>query len=247
MDLIQALPKILGVMSMPRLAMADNLYTAVNVLSQMGIKLQKYHGAYWAQCMEKGILKSLKENPEFIITLDYDTWFRAEHVLALYAILRDNPDIDAIFPMQLKRNDDGVMANLPDIKVENGGAKCPVEKLLAAKFVPANTGHFGLTMIRTAAILKMKRPLFYETIGKDGSWDEDSGKVDADINFWNNLKDSGCKAAMATQIRIGHCQLVAVWPGFEDTKYKPFMTYLNDLEAGRLPPACVPDLKEYGF
>jgi hypothetical protein len=242
------LPKILAAMSMPRLAMADNLYTAITVLGSLNIPLQKFHGAFWAQCLELGMLRLMVEEPEFILTLDYDTWFRAEHVLCLYAILRDNPDIDAVFPMQVKREGDAVMAHLPGTKAEDGKSiDYPVEKLMAGKFVPADTGHFGLTLIRTSAIPKMKRPLFYETSGKDGSWENNSGKVDADINFWNNFKASGCKSVLATHIRIGHIQLVSVWPGMLATKYKPFTTYLSELEKGELPPECVPDLKEYGF
>jgi hypothetical protein len=240
------LPKISAVISMPRLAMTDNLYTALNVLLPMGIILRKVHGAYWSQGIERGIFQTIEDKPEFILTLDYDTWFRVEHVIALYAILRDNPDIDAVFPLQIKRGEAAAMANLPEFK-GIGNHELPVEKLKEAKFIPANTGHFGLTLIRSNAIFKMKRPLFYETVGKDGSWADGSGKIDHDINFWNNFKASGCKAALATQVRIGHIQLVAVWPGLEETKYKPFMSYLNDLEDGKLPPECVPDLKQYGF
>jgi len=256
MDLIQGyeppakkmykLPKIQAVISMPRLAMADNLYTAVNVLLLMGIRLQKVHGAYWAQSLERGLLRLLDDMPDYILTLDYDTWFKAEHVLCLYSILRDNPDIDAVFPMQIKRGGDAVMANLLDF-TGNGDHAYPAEKLAAVKFLPANSGHFGLTLFRTSAILRMARPLFEEKVGSGGSWEENSGKIDADINFWKNFSKSGLKGALATQIKIGHMQLVSIWPGIEQTKYKPFMAYLEDLDNGKLPPECVPDIKDYGF
>jgi hypothetical protein len=241
------LPKIAAVISMPRLAMTDNLFTAMNVLLPLGIILRKFHGAYWSQGMERGLLQTLDEKPEYILTLDYDTWFRLEHLIALYAILRDNPELDAVFPMQIKRGEAAVMANLVEFKGSGKDIEYPVDKLKAVKFLPATTGHFGLTLIRTNAITKMKRPLFYETVGKGGSWEEESGKIDHDINFWKNFEASGCKAALATQVRIGHIQLAAIWPGLEGTKYKPFMTYLDDLDSGKLPPECIPDLKEYGF
>ena len=44
-----------------------------------------------------------------------------------------------------------------------------------------NTGHFGLTLIRTDAIREMKRPFFQGIPSPNGDWGE--GRVDDDIGL----------------------------------------------------------------
>ncbi|MFA5423837.1 MAG: methyltransferase domain-containing protein, partial [Phycisphaerae bacterium] len=167
---IPALENVKAIMSMPRIGMADNLFTALNVLLPLGCRLIKTHGAYWSHVLENGIERLFEENPKYILTMDYDSWFLKEHVLALYLLMENHPEIDAVFPMQIKRDEDSVMARLSGMpKTKDGVAiNIPVDALFGKLFVPAETGHFGLTMIRTDAIKKMKRPWFLEKPSKDG-------------------------------------------------------------------------------
>jgi predicted SAM-dependent methyltransferase len=244
---IPALTNVKAIISMPRIGFADNMFTALNVLLPLGCRMIKVHGAYWSHCLENGIERLQEENPKYVLTTDYDSWFTKEHVLALYLLMENHPEIDAVFPMQVKRDEKSIMARLSGMpKTKDGVAiDIPVDALFSKLFVPAETGHFGLTMIRADAIKKMKKPWFKEIPGKNGNWKEDF--VDPDIYFWNNFLEAGCKAYLAPGIRIAHLQLAALWPGTEESQYKPFWTYLKDLEDGKIPDGCIPDLRKYGL
>jgi hypothetical protein len=51
-----------AVMSMPRLAFTDNMFSAIEALPPLGVKLRKHTGAYWSQCIERVIEEAIEED-----------------------------------------------------------------------------------------------------------------------------------------------------------------------------------------
>ena len=40
----------------------------------------------------------------------------------------------------------------------------------------------------------------------------DGGHIDADIHFWKQFKRDGHKLGLATQVSVGHAELMITWP-----------------------------------
>ena len=74
------------------------------------------------------------------------------------------------------------------------------------KPIRVTTAHFGLTAIRLKSLEKMPKPWFHCTPGKDGEWEDDSGKIDDDIYFWQRFGEAGNVVAVDPGVRIGHME-----------------------------------------
>src|SRR5262249_39515903 len=65
-----------AVMSVPRLGFMDNFFCSFEALPPLRIKMRRYSGAYWSQCIERVIEQALDEDgADAVLTLDYDTVF----------------------------------------------------------------------------------------------------------------------------------------------------------------------------
>jgi hypothetical protein len=96
-----------AVMSMPRLAFTDNMFSAIEALPPLGVKLRKHTGAYWSQCIERVIEEAIEEDkPDAILTLDYDTVFYKRDASMLMQLMCCHPEADAIAAMQSGRGKD---------------------------------------------------------------------------------------------------------------------------------------------
>ena len=144
-----------------------------------------------------------------ILTLDYDTVFTGEDVDALIALMRDNPDVDALVPLQACRWRNASMFTV----VDQFGIKQNAVRAddMAKPMLTINTGHFGLTLLRASTLAKMPHPWFHATPAADGMWGDD--REDADIRFWRILKQIGGKACLANRVAVGHVEEMALWPG----------------------------------
>jgi len=98
---------------------------------------------------------------------------------------------------------------------------------------PVDTAHFGLTIIRTAALRRMKKPWFHGVPNDKDEWGD--GRVDPDIFFWKQFRESGNVAAVCPQVAIGHAELVITWP---DQKLQAIHQYPTHFwnDGGRRPP-----------
>jgi hypothetical protein len=79
-----------------------------------------------------------------------------------------------------------------------------------------DTAHFGLTVISTAALKRCQKPWFHSKPGPDGSWND--GRLDPDIWFWRNWRESGNRVFITPRVVIGHGEYVVTWPGKDLTK-----------------------------
>ncbi len=206
-----ALPrwKVGAAMSVPRLGFMDNFFCAFSALPALGIELRKHTGAFWGQCLERCIDEWLAEGCDWILTLDYDTVFDRATVETLLQLAVLHPEADAIAPIQAGRHRDG-----PLMTIRGAGGRNKEELALAdlrGDLLRVNTAHFGLTLLRCAAIRDLPRPLFRGLPGKDGRWGDD--RTDDDIHFWRQWERAGKSLYLACHAVIGHAELMALWPG----------------------------------
>jgi hypothetical protein len=107
-----------------------------------------------------------------------------------------------------------------------------------ADLVPISNGHFGLTIFRVSAFDGLKKPWFLPHPNEDGEWGE--GRIDEDIHFWHNFYAEGRKACLATNVMIGHLQMMCTFPGPARKGFMPEHYYMNQLDRGQWPEHCLP-------
>lgn len=198
--------RVAALMSTPRLGFTDNFFCVAAALAPHKIAPIKYTGAFWSQCVTRS-MESVIDDHDVILTFDYDSIFTARTVEALLALLMHS-GYDAIAPLQTKRESNSVMFAPLGVDAEKTTA---VEDDWFSKPVrQVSTAHFGCTMIRTEAIKRMKKPWFCEKANDEGTWN--GGHTDADIAFWNGFKAAGNKLGIATNVAIGHAELMITWP-----------------------------------
>lgn len=205
------LVKIAAAMSTPRLGFLSNSDCILAALAQFNIPLARGEGAFWSASLSRSIERCLEHKPDYILTIDYDTAFHSSDIAKLVCFLDDNPGIDAVVPLQMKREGGELLAST------DGAAD------LGQAGIPINQGHFGLTLFRSRVFLdQLALPWFYERPGPDGRWNE--GRVDADMGFWKNCRDHGVNVWMHLGVVVGHLELVVTWP---DQQLKTHYQSLN--------------------
>ena len=230
--------KINAVMSMPRLAFTENLFSAMRAFIPLGINLDRGTGVFWGQVLTRMIEQYVNES-DFIITCDYDTWFTKNHVQRLCQLMMEHPEVDALVPVQIKREGDNPLMGM---RAENGGVRTTAKiEEFKQPLTPIGTGHFGLTIFRSEVFKKLPKPWFLPIPNSDGRWEEN--RIDEDIYFWNKFREVGLKAYLANEVNIGHIQLMCTMPGTPEESFKPSHLYMSDVEKGKFPSHCEPKIE----
>jgi hypothetical protein len=235
-------PKVKAVMSMPRLAFTDNMFCAMQSLMPLKIPLSRGVGVFWGQMLTRQMEKHLDDGTEFILTLDYDTWFTAEHVQKLIQLMVEHPEADAIAAVQQRRESDYSLLAV-DGPPEQTETLVPYSAF-QEPLLEVGTIHFGLTLFRVSMLKKLKKPWFLPVPGPDNSWNE--GRQDEDIYFWNQLKAQGFRAFQANGVIVGHLQMMCSFPDRFPTgpgqEQKTMHMYIGDLQKQGPPIHCVPSV-----
>lgn len=206
---VEAEIRVAAVMSTPRLGFTDNFFCVTSALTPHGISPTKVTGAFWGQCLQRAMEQVVDKN-DVILTIDFDTVFNAKTVEALVALLMHS-GFDAIAPLQVKREANAVMLALVGVSPDE---KTTVDADFFSKPVqPVETAHFGLTLLRTEALKKMPKPWFVEKANDRGTFDGEH--QDADIGFWRAWKAAGNTLGIATNVSVGHAELMITWPSRE--------------------------------
>lgn len=205
----QAEPKTAAVMSMPRLAWTANAMCWVEALFPLKIAPRTFTGAYWEQCLERGIEQTIEiDDPDLILTLDYDTVFTKRDVAMLIQLMACHPEADAIAPVQAMRGSSLPLLTMSAPEGESGDVP---RETFAADLTPIRTAHFGLTMLRVSKLKTLPKPWFRSEPAPDGTWNE--GRRDADIAFWQKWAEHGNSLCLANRVAVGHLDAVILWPG----------------------------------
>jgi len=208
---IKQLSNVGGILAAPRLSYTMHVWCTQRAMSQLqGLECNIIQGCFWHQQLCEGMQKWVNAGKEYVLTLDYDTVFQPSDIIELYRLMHVYPEADAICALQSKRGGSEVLFSLQDqtsTRVATDSMANPVMQIA--------TGHFGLTLFRTESLKTFPRPWMTALPGKDGLWDEGSGRVDADINFWHRWRDAGKKLYLANRVVVGHIEEKIKWPAAE--------------------------------
>jgi len=230
--------KIQAIMSAPRLGFMANMNAAATIFPALGINFQVGTGVFWGQVLSRLFELHREDGTEYVITTDYDTWYTKEHVIRLLQYMQENPDVDAIVPVQTKRENKSPMFAIVD---EDGKARDVPLAEFEDDLVPIMNGHFGLTIFRISAFKDLTKPWFLAHPNEDGDWGE--GRIDEDIHFWHNMYNCGKKVCLATKINIGHLQMMCTFPGKPSNQFMPVHYYMNQMSRGEWADHCVPKVE----
>lgn len=223
---------ISGCMSVPRLGFMDNFFCAMEAVIPCKIKLRKHGGAFWGQSMTKVFEKTIEQdNPDLILTIDYDSVFTPGHLARLIQTMMLYPEIDALAPVQSSRHLSTTLFTVATAPGENASA-IP-RTATDADTMKVSTAHFGLTLLRTKALQKMEKPWFHSIPSPEKDWGE--GHVDEDIEFWRKWERAGNSLHLANRIAIGHAELMVRWPDINLSVHYQSMT---DFQQKGVPEEC---------
>ena len=233
-----------AIISLPRLGFIDNAFCMMGACGTLGIPVRRHHGAFWEQGIQNLMEDVVNEGTKkYILTMDYDTWFTHMHVLQLYWLMEAYPELDAIVPIQSRREGETPMLTLGGmVKSEETKRNVMASDFNDHDWVPIDNGHFGLTMFRANSIKKLEKPWFHSQPNEEGSWKD--RRRDADMVFWDKAMDAGLKVGLATKVFIGHLQMVATFPATPEQGLRACHVKIHDLHAGDVPKWCIPMVDE---
>jgi hypothetical protein len=201
--------KVVGLLSLGRMAFTDNIFCAFRAFTPLGIDLRQLTCPYWHFSLANGMLDAMDDGADIIITLDHDSIFDSGHVEHLLQIMAECPWVDALASLQSRRG-----SNAPALfvrKEEDGELKINLEPDERDDRVSkVNLAHFGLTAIRVSSLRKLPLPWFKAIPREDGTWRR--GATHPDIDFWREWEAAGLGVFIANRCRIGQIQNVATYP-----------------------------------
>lgn len=214
---------VFGVMSAPREGPLIHAACVYDAIAKTGIKYNQAQGVFWHQILTNCIEDRIQENPgryEYVLTFDYDTVFRPTDLYELWLTAK-RTDADAIFPLQSKRSAQHALFTVKD---KNGKFKTKIDHAdLNRNVLPANSGHFGMTLIKIEKLMQLARPWFNDQPNSEGCWRE--GKVDADSSFWLKWREAGNSLFLAPRVRVGHFERFVTYP---DDNLQPIHMKVSD-------------------
>lgn len=207
--------KVVAIMSVPMTGWMPHFGCVFESLRPFNMPLRLGYGAYWHQSMSNLLEVALKEGIDWVLTLDYDSLFTAEHLDRLIGVFGQNPNIDALAALQCKRGTE----ESPLMTV--AGAS---EVDVTGEPIKVDTAHFGLTLIRLDALKRVPMPWFVGRPDENGSYLTER-RTDPDITFWRQWQAVGNSAYVDPLCSIGHLQaMVAEF----DENFEPRQVHVND-------------------
>lgn len=175
-------------------------------LQPLGIPLTVSGGVYYGQCMQKMLEQLCGTDCEYAITIDGDSLFTAAQLQRLLSIIYQEPDIDAITGVQVRRGKPTMLGT-----VDGGEIVADDEKRIIWDGLPikAKTAHFGLTVIDLEKLRLVPKPWFVSVPNDRGEWDGE--KIDCDVYFWLQWEKAGNTIYIDPETRLGHLEeMVAI-------------------------------------
>lgn len=227
--------KVRGVMSVPRLGFNDMWSCAIQTLPKFGVQFSSVNGAFWEQCIHRGIERAIQEHElDYILALDYDSVFNDWHLAQLLQLAMVNPEADAIAALQSSRHSERPLFGLSEetrTLSTDGRSAIVSREEFQADLVPVRQAHFGFTLLKVSALKNFPPPWFQGQPDQDGSWG--AGRLDPDVFFWRKWEESKRSLFVAPRVVIGHLELVVRWPG---VNMQPVFQKVQDWESTRRAP-----------
>lgn len=222
--------KVSGAMSVPRLGFMDNFFCGMEAALACQVKFRKHGGAFWGQSLTNVFERILDEDDaDLILAMDYDSIFTPKHLATLIQLMMLHPEIDALAPIQSSRH---LKSSLFTVRGEDGNEPVIKREDLAADTFRVHTAHFGLTLIRTAALRRLPKPWFHSVPSPAGEWHDGDGHIDEDIQFWRKWEAEGLSLHIAPRVPIGHAELLVKWP---DINLETFHQSMTDFQRTGVP------------
>lgn len=222
-------------MSMPRLAFTDNMFSLHGPAVRLGIDGQRFSGVMWEQGMENLLENAREKGYKYALAIDYDTFYTEYHVIDLYQIMEAHPEIGILAPLQPRRGNSYPMSGT--FEDPEGNTVLISQGAFDNHVKDMDTAHFGLTVIRLSALDPLSKPWFENKPSPQGDWRR--GHKDADVNFWIKCKKAGIKAALA-EVWIGHLELGCSWCGPVEENFKTHHMELATVMSGGIPQWAIP-------
>jgi hypothetical protein len=213
-----------AVLSAPRFGPLTNVFSFIESLMPLHIQPTLGQGAFWSQVLTR-MLDQFAPTTEYIITLDYDSFTTRENIEQLFALA---------MTMQCKREDGRPMLTLldtMDTPPDGGSTQLPMS-WFAEPVQQVDSAHFGCTIISTRALRRTIKPWFHSKPDADGGWGD--GRIDDDLWFWRQFKNSGNRLYITPRVVIGHGEYVITWPGAE--LQKPVFQFTTHWQKTKKPP-----------
>lgn len=205
--------KIAAVMSLPRYGPLTARGVIEAALRPFGIPLNTFGGVFWGQCMQRALESYVAEGLDWVLTVDYDSLFTAEHLDTLIGAFGSHPEIDALAALQCRR---GSLFPLMTIKGEHGTE-------VTGEPIKVSTAHFGMTLIRLDALQEVPKPWFKAEPDASGGYGDE--RLDDDIWFWQQWREAGKSVYVAPSVSIGHLEeMTTVF----DEQMQPKHVYVKD-------------------
>lgn len=210
----------------------DNFFSCFEACVPCNVKLRKHGGAFWGQSMTKVFERTIEQDdPDLILTIDYDSIMTAGHLSRLIQTMMLYPDIDGLAPIQSSRHHATTLFTVAGTDGKNAPAL--PRTATDGDTMPVKTAHFGLTLLRTSKIKELPKPWFYSTPSPAGDWNDDH--VDEDIEFWRKWERAGHSLHIANRVAIGHAELMVRWPDINLNVHYQAMT---DYQQHGVPAEC---------
>lgn len=202
--------KVGVVTSVPRVGFQIHEVVMHAAFGAKGWPVVRVGGAYWEQSMQNGLNKMVSLGCDWIITVDFDSIFSPQDVEEMLLMAARYPEADAIASWQPKRQGKG--ESLVGFKDKDGAfiSNVPLD-YLSGEVSKADHTVFGLTLIKTASLLKMPKPWLQSFPNADGEWAD--GKIDADGYFWDKWGKTELTIYVANNAKIGQLEEFIRWTG----------------------------------
>ena len=192
---------------------------------ELGMDWRNDGKSEWEEGLAGAIEDALADESslDVFISVDYDTYATPDDAKELIKLLYQNPQYDCVVSTQIRRGTyEEILAHFAE------------QPDFSQALVPIITGHFGLTAFRRHVFERLRRPWFLPLPDAEGRWGD--GRTDADTYFWQRFGDQGFKAALATQVVVGHGDEGVCWPKIEDGKIVKVWQPLTGWLGTRKPP-----------
>lgn len=206
--------KIAAITGVPRIGYTAHWSVLQQAFWPFNIHVWRHTGCFWHENIQALMEDAIAKGLDWVFCVDYDSMFTAEHVQKMIGYFANNPHMDALAPLQARRNSGRPLAGIGD----HDGTVRNTEP------IQVKSAHFGLTLIRLDRLRGIPKPWMQSVPGPDGTFARDN-RTEADIYFWRQWEAHGRNLYLAHDVRIGHLEEMVTVIG---DAWQPEHMYVGD-------------------